>query len=352
MRRELIIAVAAAGALIGLAYLWFHQTSSREEKAAALPVQPQMETIPISIDMWIGFGPLVLGKEKGLFEERGVHVEPVVITGTGEKSAAMVAKRVLGRTEGLDSIVLAGNQGAPGTVVLVVDESRGGDGIVAANDIASVADLQGRTVAFQSGLPGHFFLLYLLHGQGLGEDDIQAQIMDSSAAGAAFLAGKVDAAATWEPWLSKAAASPDGHILTSTREHRGVIVDVLAVHPDFLRDHRETVRRVLLGWFDSIEYWRENRDESNAIMADFFGLPVEELEAILDGVGYCDLPCNLELFGQPDAPGKLYEVGETAGAIWHETGVLDGPLLPIDQLIDRSLIDGLLQERSAPLAPP
>ena len=129
----------------------------------------QSQPVKISIDMWIGFGPLVVGKKKGLFEKRGVNVELVVITGTGEKNAAMAAKHVQGRAEGLESIVLAANQGVPGTVVLALDESAGGDGIVASRSIQSIADLKGKRVGFQTGLPGHFFLLYMLHKAGLTE---------------------------------------------------------------------------------------------------------------------------------------------------------------------------------------
>lgn len=332
--------------LVFLMLIFAITCEKKESKEDISPVPTEkttkeLKTVKISIDMWIGFGPFVLGKEKGLFEKRGIKVEPIVITGTGEKNSAMIAKHVLGRTEGLDSIVLSVNQGAPGTVVLAIDESVGGDGIAAKKEIKSIADLKGKKVAFQSGLPGHFLLLYLLNTIDLTERNVDAQIMDSSAAGAAFIAGKVDAAVTWEPWLSKAANSEHGHLLTTTREHRGVIVDALAMHPDFVRDHPEDVKKIILGWFDAIEYWRNHREEANAIMAKFFKIPVEELEAILEGVDYCDLERNLELFGKEANPGKIYEVGEKAGFIWQKAGIIKREPLPVLKIINGVFIRGM-----------
>lgn len=301
----------------------------------------QQQPILVSIDMWVGFGPWVVGKEKGLFEKRGLKVEPIVITGTGEKNAAMAAKRVQARSEGLDSILLASNQDVPGTVILVLDESNGGDGIVATRDIKRIADLKGKKVGFQTGLPGHFFLLYLLHGAGLTQADISPQIMDSASAGSAFLSGKLDAAVTWEPWLSRAAGREGAHLLASTRENAGVIVDVLAVQPEFLRNRPEDVRKLALGWFDSVQYCESHPAEANQIMAKFFRIPVSELEGTLRGVRLSNLKRNRELFGTAQSPGQLYKVGAVADQIWVDSGVLKGPSRPIPQTIDRSVIDGL-----------
>ena len=305
-----------------------------EQSGNPLPVR-------LSIDMWVGFGPWVLGKQLGLFQKRGIDLEPIVITETGAKNAAMAAGRVDGRVEGLDSIVLSANRGIPGVVVLAVDESVGGDGIIATSAIKTISDLRGKKIGYQSGLPGHFFLLYLLHQAGMREADISLQIMDSASAGSAFLAGRLDAAVTWEPWLSRAAERPGAHLLTSTREHPGVIVDVLALQPAFLRDHPHAVEQLLLGWFDAVTYWKEHPAEANAIMAKFFKVPVSEFANILQGVHFSDLTRNRDLFGTEANPGTLYQVGEAAGTIWNEAGVLHAQPRPIQQLIDPHIIDHL-----------
>ena len=55
----------------------------------------------------------------------------------------------------------------PYACLLALDESRGGDGIVANKDIKAIADLRGKTVAFPKGTVSEFYLNVLLRQAGL-----------------------------------------------------------------------------------------------------------------------------------------------------------------------------------------
>ncbi|RYD03002.1 hypothetical protein N752_21570 [Desulforamulus aquiferis] len=85
-----------------------------------------------------------------------------------------------------------------------LDTSYGADGILAKQDIKTLEDLKGRSVALDVGTTSHFFLLSCLQKVGLSDKDITITPMGSSGdAGQAFVAGKIDAAVTWElawPW--------------------------------------------------------------------------------------------------------------------------------------------------------
>ena len=54
-----------------------------------------------------------------------------------------------------------------------IDESLGGDGIVASKDIQSIADLKGKVVAFPERTVSQFYLNVLLKKAGLSEADIE-----------------------------------------------------------------------------------------------------------------------------------------------------------------------------------
>src|SRR5205823_6256730 len=125
--------------------------------------------------------------------------------------------------------------------------------IVAKNSIQTVADLKGKTVAFQPGLPNHFLLLQVLQDAGLTYKDIKPVDMDADKAGAAFVAGALDAAVTWEPWLTKASQSGHGHILINTRQKPGVIVDALAFRDDVLSERKQAVAALVQAWFDALQ---------------------------------------------------------------------------------------------------
>jgi NitT/TauT family transport system substrate-binding protein len=91
--------------------------------------------------------------------------------------------------------------------------------------------------------------------------------MDADKAGAAFVAGALDAAVTWEPWLTKASESGHGHILITTRQKPGVIVDALAFRDTVLSQKKQAVAALVQAWFDALQYWKDHPAESDAIMA-------------------------------------------------------------------------------------
>ena len=50
---------------------------------------------------------------------------------------------------------------------MTVDDSKGGDGVVARKEITSIKDLKGKRVAFLEGSIAQFYLSYLLKREGL-----------------------------------------------------------------------------------------------------------------------------------------------------------------------------------------
>src|SRR5918912_2663338 len=57
------------------------------------PGQPS-EPFRVTINSWIGFAPLYIAQEKGLFDKNGVKVELVRIEDTGARKSSMVANKV------------------------------------------------------------------------------------------------------------------------------------------------------------------------------------------------------------------------------------------------------------------
>ncbi|MGH8558505.1 MAG: ABC transporter substrate-binding protein [Methylococcales bacterium] len=111
-------------------------------------------TYRIGLGPWVGFGPLYLAKENGYFDEAGVNVDLVVLTGLAERNSALKSGKVAAP---VDYFVLAAGNNLETTIVMAIDESVGGDGIVAKKDFKTIEDLKDKKVAFQRGLPGEFF---------------------------------------------------------------------------------------------------------------------------------------------------------------------------------------------------
>lgn len=287
----------------------------------------EVKTFHVATLTWVGYAPIYLAQEKGFFE--GIKVELEKIEDTPARRAALASGNVEGSVDILDSFTNGAAAGLPASVVLKLDDSMGGDGIVVRKSINSIQDLRGKTVAYPQGLPSHFFLLALLDEAGMKITDVESRPMEADQAGAAFVSGTVDAAVTWEPWLSKAAALPDGKILTTSRDTPGLIVDVFTVRNDFLRDNPEVVRAFVRGWLRALELWQTNPKEAGPIMARSMGLSESEFAQMVGGVRYADLANNQAFFGAAAGEKSLFASSvDRANQIWGREGLIKAPIPP------------------------
>lgn len=281
--------------------------------------------IRLAVDVWVGFAPLHLAQDKGFFNLHGVEVELRTMKGSEEIRAGLAAEELDGQTTSLDTILMQNDQGVPAVAVLALDRSDGGDGLVATSEVRTVAGLRGRSVAFQPATPSQFFLMYHLDRAGMTLDDIKAQKMDSGDAGAAFVAGHVDAAVTWEPWLSQALAKEDSRLLASTRGEPAVIVDVLAFRPSVLRDRPDEVRSIVAAWDHAVLWWREHPEEANRLMAAHYGLDVNEFTEMLRGLRYLTQKDNRDLIGTLEQPGALVDLVGIINKVFLRSQIIRSP---------------------------
>jgi len=77
----------------------------------------------------------------------------------------------------------------------------------------------------------------VLRKEGLGPQDITfVPADDGSQAAQLFTSGRVDAAVTWDPWISKAESLTGGHVLITTRDTPGVLLGIVAANSELLRN--------------------------------------------------------------------------------------------------------------------
>jgi NitT/TauT family transport system substrate-binding protein len=302
--------------------------------------QPQSteQVYRIGLGPWIGFGPLYLAQEKGFFQEVGIKPELTVITGLAERNSALKSGKIDALAAPVDYFVLSAGNRLETKTVMAIDESVGGDGIVAKKSIKSFQDLKGKKVAFQRGLPGEFFLRTLLEKNGMSLEDFQAVDMETAQAGAAFIAGQVDAAVVWEPWLTKASEQGNGYVLASTKEYPNLIVDCLAFNNQVVEQSPEDVQKIVNVVLKAIAYWEKNPEEANKIMAPFFEVDAAKYAQILSGARFTNLTRNREYFGTKDQPGPIFEVAKQASDIWLKANVIQASVSP-ESIISTEFID-------------
>lgn len=300
------------------------------------PETPDTKPLTIGVVTWVGSGPFFLARDKGLFDDLQVEIQ--IIDDAAARRAALAQGSTQAMAATVDDFANATAAGLPAIAILKTDDSFGGDGIVASAEIRTIADLKGKSVAFPQGMPSHFLLLDALEQNKLTTADLQVNHMEAGEAGAAFVAGKVDAAVTWEPWLSKATERPGGHVLLTTKEMTpGLISDIVVANKTALQARRDDFKKFIRGWFAALDYMKQHPDESNALMAKNLNLPLADWNAILGGIRLADYSENARYFGIEGSENEFARVFTAAGKIWKMEKLVKEPVPP-EKFVDSSLL--------------
>ena len=291
------------------------------------------EPLRIGYLIWVGFGPLFVAREKGFFAKEGVDVELIDLAVHEASYAGLFAGQVDAIGATVDDLLPRYDPEHPYACVLALDESLGADGILATNDIQSIADLKGKVVGRAETTVSQFFLNVLLEDAGLSEADIETIELGADDAGEAFLLQELDAAVTWEPFLTQGRQSEHGHVLVDSSQTPGLIVDCLLAKVAVLDERLEEFQAMARAWDAAVAYIESHPNETNEIMASHVGGWLEDpavFAETLEGVRFTGADRNRELFGTPDAPGPIYKTSQYAIDIWSSLGLLDHELSPSD----------------------
>ncbi|MBI0576162.1 ABC transporter substrate-binding protein [Neobacillus cucumis] len=296
------------------------------------------DVINLGVATWVGYSPLYIAQEKGFFKKNGINVNLMKMESNTDRRTALAANRLQGFASTVDTHVVTAASNVPVVQVVALDDSHGGDGIVAKKEIKSLKDLKGKRVAVQTdGGASFFWFLYLLKQEGIDFKDIDAQNMTAGDAGAAFVANKVDAAVTWEPWLTKAKHTNFGSVLMTSAASPGVITSTIAMRKDFTKENPKAVKALVKSWFEAVEYYKTNKEDALKIMAKAMGQSPTELEESLQGVQFYDEAGNKKYFGTKDHPGPLHELSKLGADFWKQQKLIDNEP-NIDEIIDYSFV--------------
>jgi NitT/TauT family transport system substrate-binding protein len=294
----------------------------------------QAEPLRIFHFTWVGFGPLFVAQDKGFFADEGIEVSLIRNDDHAAAFAGLAAGQVDAIAGGLQDVVIFSEPGDdPLLCVLVNDDTRGADGIVANKGIRSIADLRGKTVAVPFGSTSQFYLNALLREAGLSEADLDVVDLQGDQGGEAFLLQEVDAAVTFEPWLTQARNAAHGHLLTDTSKRPGLLVDCVVTTAEILHQRRAEFRSFGRAWDAAVGYVGAHPREANAIIARHLGGALEDPAVVGDslrGIHFYDGEENRAYFGTPDHPGQIYQTMQHIIDVWSALGRVEADVSPAD----------------------
>lgn len=290
---------------------------------------------------WVGFAPLYIALEKGFFKQLGLDLSIVTFGSNPEVKAAFASGKVNGQALVTSDAVLLAQTGKDFKIVLVEDNSLGADGILARKDITGIQAFKDRTIAVEVGAVSHFFLLQVLKQVGLSGSDVKLVNASPDAAAAAYGAGKVDIAVTYEPFLSQAnAAQSGGRIIYDSSKMPTAIVDLYVFDSQFAATYPKAVTAFVQGIFKGLDFLKTNPQDALAIASKPLSITPKELQEQLKGLRLVDLPTNKEMLGDPTSNLYLLNSFKDLVAFLKEQGQIKTDI-DMSKYIDPSFINAL-----------
>lgn len=210
------------------------------------------------------------------FAEYGIDVELVAFTGGGaEAQAALATNSIQFAYIGNNPALRLAAAGGDAKLIGLNSWIRsGGVGIIVRedSDIESLADLDGRQVAFLHGTVRHSVLAKALDSVGLTTDDIEPLNLNFDASGPALLRGDIDALVETDNTVQRLVETGEARRIFDGNDHpEWSVPNTLLVNGTFAEQYPELVETLLEIDLRLAQWVDENHEETIRIFVDGTG---------------------------------------------------------------------------------
>src|SRR3954465_11452863 len=265
---------------------------------AAAASHAQETPVSIGLSGWTGFAPLTLAKEAGIFKKHGLDVTLRKIP-QKDRHLAIASGDVQCAATTVETWIVWNANGVATTQIFQLDKSYGADGMVVKSNIGKISDLKGKTVAASApGTAPYFTLAWMLKKNGLSPKDVKVVNLEPQPAANAMIAGAadLDAAMTYEPYLSAVRAKPEtGKIIATTLDYP-MVMDTFGCTPKFLADNPKAAKALADSYFEAVEMIRKDPKKSFEIMGADVKQSGEQFEASAKYLRWQDREANQKFF--------------------------------------------------------
>jgi NitT/TauT family transport system substrate-binding protein len=270
------------------------------------PLKVKPPPLKVSCVPFVGYTPLIIAQEKGFFKEQGVDVELSYVDYSQLQDADFSAGKydAIGLTLG-DLVILSATN-PDMQAVMVVDESTGADVVVAQSNIKTIFNLKGKKLGTHLGSFSEVFVTEMLKTSKLTSDDVRLVQVEALKVPERLQNNAIQAGHTWEPYLSEA-LKLGAHILFTSKQTPGLILDLVTFRGEVIRDRPEDIRAFVRGWLQGLSYWEANILEGNAILSKALNIPSQTIS--FEGIDLTDLAENQKFF-QSDSPNYIYKTAQ------------------------------------------
>lgn len=248
--------------------------------------------VNIAAHVWPGYEFLFLGQNLNFIPQRTLTLTETA--SATDSIASLHQDNVNGAALTLDEVLLARSQGIDLRIILIMDISVGADKIVARENIGSVNELRGKTIAVEDSAVGKLLLAQALDKHSLALTDVDILPAPAEQHLALWQSGKADALVTYEP-KATLILNRGGHVIFDSSQVPETIVDVLAVKDDVIRDKPDMLHQLVSGFFKAQRHFFTNPQDAAYRMSAHLNVPSQEVRYLYKGLELPGIEHNLQL---------------------------------------------------------
>ncbi|WP_028311435.1 ABC transporter substrate-binding protein [Derxia gummosa] len=289
-------------------------------------------SVKIGTTTWIGYGPFYVAEAMDFYKKYNVKVSFQSFSDPALIPPAIASGSVEGGMLTYDQVIGVVAKGQAMKVIMPIDYSNGGDAIVSPTGIGSVADLKGKTIAYNTLSPSDFLLSYALSTQGMSEKDIKPVNMTPDAVPAAILSNKVNLGVTYEPFVSTVLGQGGKKfkVLYSSKDAPGLIADVLVFDAKSIAGKSAEIKGVIQGYVEALDYIKKKPDDAAKIIGKAMGVSAKEVKEQWAGVYNIPLAEMPKAFQPAKETTSYYASGEVIAKILVAKGQITAAPKPED----------------------
>lgn len=331
----------------------------RKSSKTSGPLGSAGNPLKVSIVSFHGYAPAIVANGKSLktqpgsiFDNEGLNLELIVqddiptLTTIFESGTAHCAWRTSDFWAQEQPNLR--NAGHDGRAVMIVDNTQGGDAIIARDaSIQRVEDLAGKNIALLQYTPSDGMTIDAVDNSSLTARK-KATVRyvyinaEEGTAGvrAALESGNVDAAALWDPDLALALKKvPGAHVVYSTKTATNLIYDVMVCDQRALSkpENAPAFQAFVGGWMKGVDASRAKPDDAvDALVKteEFFSLLAKDegrpfVKSLFSNVVWTGLDDNARILGLAGATNHYERVYRRFDGIYRAAGALANPASPV-----------------------
>lgn len=242
------------------------------------------ETVNVGMCVsWPGYAMLEVAREKDLIPGYDLNLTIFEDPIGGHSALAAGQIDVYGCTADYIPVAIAADLNTVNVAYL--NPSFGVDHIILAEGIEP-ADLKGKKVAAPQAYIGELLMGLWLDRVGIAPGDVEWVNLNADEAVGPMLSGDLAAAYMYEPWIGTVlAAAPGARSVVNTTDPEmlktGIFMDSLYMNKTFIADHREAALAVLKAEWDGRQYWHDNVEETNGLIASYLKWSPEDVASVI-----------------------------------------------------------------------